>query len=90
MNPDFAVMETVLTRKGVPPRVALYEHLVDDEIIEQVMGFELVARTAPRLKGIHSSSRRKNRQRACYGAASPGSSLEPPSDRTPAPTEATW
>lgn len=40
MSPDFSVMETVL-RRGRPPRVPFYEHFVDGEVIEAMMGFKL-------------------------------------------------
>lgn len=41
MQPDFSVMEAVLRRQGTPLRVPLYEHLVDTEIIEEIMGYKL-------------------------------------------------
>ncbi|MGI6704793.1 MAG: uroporphyrinogen decarboxylase family protein [Clostridia bacterium] len=40
MQPDFQLLEDVLLRKGIPCRVPLYEHFVDQEIIEAVMGWD--------------------------------------------------
>lgn len=41
MQPNFHVMETVLRRTGEPDRVPLYEHFVDGEVVEAIMGFSL-------------------------------------------------
>ena len=40
MQPDFKVMETALRRDGVPSWVPLYEHSVDGEIVQAVMGYQ--------------------------------------------------
>ncbi len=40
-KPDFQVMDTVLRRAGIPERVPLYEHFVDVEVIEAIMGCPL-------------------------------------------------
>ncbi len=39
MKPDFKIIRQAATRDGVPPRLPLYEHFVDKEVIEAIMGF---------------------------------------------------
>ncbi len=37
-SPDFSLLRSVLLREGEPERIPLYEHYVDDEIIESISG----------------------------------------------------
>lgn len=41
MQPDFRVIDQVLRQRGEPERVPFYEHFLDAEVIEAVMGFRL-------------------------------------------------
>lgn len=40
MKDDYRTIETVLRRNGVPPVVPLYEHGIDDTVVEKVMGWD--------------------------------------------------
>jgi uroporphyrinogen decarboxylase len=40
MNADFKVIYNAITRKETPAYIPLYEHFVDDQVIEAIMGYE--------------------------------------------------
>lgn len=49
--PNFAVIEKAVRRDGCPERVPFYEHFVDDQIIEAIMGYDFATVDAAGLAG---------------------------------------
>ena len=39
MEYNFQLIENVITRREIPEVIPLYEHFVDDPVIEQIMGY---------------------------------------------------
>ena len=41
MEYNFQLIENVITRREIPEVIPLYEHFVDDPVIEQIMGYKI-------------------------------------------------